>query len=252
MERDPEKLKLLETWKAKLRDRHTVASFQQGSDLAVQVAADLGRTIVEVREAGRAREEARTESPVLLLDEVTNLVHAAILEGVSEPVLLSSIRRSISAVVSEAKHLTATVFLSYANPDREIVRRVADGLQAEGIRVWFDEESLKPGSKWVQEIERGLDAADFVAFFISPHSVRKNGWAQQELQIALHRQISGEEGAVILPVLLERAEVPPLLRNIQWLDMTDGNVERAVHSLTEVIRHHIDRRRAKGIGPDVA
>jgi CheY-like chemotaxis protein len=47
MERDPEKLKLLEAWKATLQARHTVASFEDDQRLAVQVAADLGRVLVE-------------------------------------------------------------------------------------------------------------------------------------------------------------------------------------------------------------
>jgi hypothetical protein len=151
--------------------------------------------------------------------------------------VLSAIRHSISDLISKAQHFNGTVFLSYANADREIVRRVAVGLQAAGIRVWFDESSLKMGSNWVREIERGLDYADFIVFFISPNSVG-NSWAQKELQIALHRQVYGKGKTVILPVLLEPAEVSPLLRDIQWLDMTDGDVDKAVTRLVKVIRHY--------------
>jgi hypothetical protein len=69
MERDPGKLMLLERWKETLRKRHTVATFQGSNDLAVQVAADLSRTISGLEETGRTREEARRESPIPLLDE---------------------------------------------------------------------------------------------------------------------------------------------------------------------------------------
>ena len=86
----------------------------------------------------------------------------------------------------------------------------------------------------MQEIERKLSAADFVAFFISPHSVRSK-WALRELQLALHRQVSGEGGAVILPIILQDADVPPLLRQYQWIDLRDGNVERGVRELVEAI-----------------
>jgi hypothetical protein len=72
---------LLEAWKRILQERHTVAGFQQSNDLAVQVAADLGRAISELEETARAREEARAESPVRLLDEVVDLIEQAITGG---------------------------------------------------------------------------------------------------------------------------------------------------------------------------
>jgi hypothetical protein len=175
MERDPDKLRLLEAWKTTLQSRHTVARFEGKNDLAVQVAADLGRTISDLEEAARAREEAHAESPVQLSEEVLALVADAIEKGVSEDILLSAIRRSVSAAVSESQHVKATVFLSYAASDRPAVREVAKGLQDAGLRVWFDESSLKPGSEWVREIERGLDAADFIAFFISPVLLAADG-----------------------------------------------------------------------------
>jgi putative nucleotidyltransferase with HDIG domain len=45
IERDSTKMLLLDKWKEKLGKRHTVSSFANASDLAVQVAADLSRTL---------------------------------------------------------------------------------------------------------------------------------------------------------------------------------------------------------------
>ena len=235
MERDPEKIQLLEKWKQILQERHTVATFQESNDIAVQVAADLSRTITGLEKTAREREEARRKSSIPLMDELSELVKEALKAGATESALLSAIRRSVSHVTSEMQRVGPSVFLSYARADRDIVRQVADGLSSSGLRVWFDEGSLKPGAEWVREIERGLDSADFIMFFISQHSVQA-GWAQKELQIALHRQVSGEQSAVLLPILLERADVPPLLRQIQWLDMTDGNISRAVNELVDLVR----------------
>ena len=50
MERDPDKFQLLKRWKENLQERHTVAPFQKSNDLAVQVAADLSRTISELEQ----------------------------------------------------------------------------------------------------------------------------------------------------------------------------------------------------------
>ena len=245
IERDPEKLRLLENWKSTLQSRHTVAPFRESHDLAVQVAADIGRTIHEIGEASKTREEARADSPTIVLEEVTELIARAVAEGASESSLLSSIRHAIAATTAAARNLGPMVFFSYANADRTVVRKVAAALSANGIDVWFDETSLKAGKNWVREIERGLDTADFVTFFMSRESVNSR-WPQKELQIALHRQVSGEGGAVILPVLLEQTEVPPLLRDIQWIDMTDGDVEGGTAKLINAIQHY-----SRSQAPDV-
>jgi hypothetical protein len=236
MERDPEKLKLLERWKEALQSRHTVSTFQDGGRLAVQVAADLARTIQDLDEVTKARATARTEGGTALLTDVTSVITDALSQGVPEASLLSAIRSSVSSLLVTMHKREPSVFLSYARADSAVVERVADGLGAAGVRVWLDKMDLKAGTNWIQEIERELSAADFVVFFISPNSVASS-WAKQKLQVALHRQVSGEGGAVILPVILEDADVPPLLRQFQWVDLRGGNIERGVRQLVDAIRH---------------
>lgn len=241
MERDPEKLKLLERWKETLQSRHTVATFQDGGRLAVQVAADLARTIQDLEEVARARATARIDGGTALLTQVNGVISDALSQGVPEASLLSAIRSSVSSLLVTMRKREPSVFLSYARSDFDVVHRVADGLEAANIRVWLDEASLKPGADWMQEIERELATADFVAFFISPNSVESR-WAKQELAVALHRQVSGEGGAVILPVLLQDADVPPLLRQFQWVDLRGGNIEKGVGQLVDAIHHWSAKR----------
>lgn len=172
MERDPEKLNLLEKWKETIQSRHTVATFQDGGRLAVQVAADLARTIQELEEVAKARATTRAEGGTALLTEVTNVVTDALDQGVPEASLLSAIRSSVSSLLVTIQKREPTVFLSYAQTDSDVVRRFADGLAATGFRVLGDhQQSLKVGMNWMQEFERELSAADFFAFFISPNSV---------------------------------------------------------------------------------
>ena len=61
VERDSKKMMLLESWRQTLQSRHTVATFQDGHSLAVQVAADLSRTIHDLEETAKARETARAK-----------------------------------------------------------------------------------------------------------------------------------------------------------------------------------------------
>jgi hypothetical protein len=241
MERDPEKLKLLEAWKETIQKRHTVATFQDGGRLAVQVAADLARTIQELEEVGKARATARAEGGTTLLTEVTNVIKDALGQGVPEASLLSAIRSSVSSLLVSIQKREPTVFLSYSRRDSDAVRPFADGLAAAGVRVWRDDKKLEAGTDWMEMVERELSEADFFVFFISPYSVASE-WVARELQIALHRQVSGEGGAVILPVMLEKADVPPLLRQSVWIDVRDGNIDKGVGQLVDTIHHWSPKR----------
>ena len=194
MERDPDKLKLLDSWREALQERHTVATFQESNDLAVQVAADLSRTVSGLEETARAREEARLQSSIPLLDELSKLVEDAIREGATERALRSSLRRSVSEVISERKQLGATVILSYASPDREIVQQVVAGLSKERFQV-VTYESITADNRNINQIERVVDSADFIVPFIS-----QNYGAQKELQIALHRQVTRSNTQAAVPI----------------------------------------------------
>lgn len=242
MEQDAEKLKLLKRWKETLQSRHTTAAFQDGNRLAVQVAADLARTMQDLKAVAKARSTARTEASTPLLSEVTTVITDALGQGVSEASLLSAIRSSVSALLRRMQQREPTVFLSYARSDAALVGQIAERLTTAGIRVLFD-QVLQTHTNWMQETERELSAADFFVFFISPHSVR-SGRTEQELQIALHRKVSGEGGAIILPVILADADVPPLLRQYHWLDLREGNVEEGVSQLVEIIQHWSAKRSA--------
>lgn len=114
-------------------------------------------------------------------------------------------------------------------------------MKASGINVWLDEAELNLGDSLITKIERGLDSADYVAFFLSKASLRSH-WARQELSVAISRQVSADRGAVVLPILLDDAEIPSLLRDVMYLDMRDGDVALGVKKLISAIsRHQIER-----------
>jgi hypothetical protein len=87
----------------------------------------------------------------------------------------------------------------------------------------------------MQEFERGLSEVDFFVFFISLNAVRST-WVARELEVALYRQLSGEGGAHVVAVILEDADVPPLLRQFRWLNLRGGDIEQGVATLVEEVR----------------
>ena len=133
MERDPEKLRLLDQWKRTIQSRHTVATFDDGNHLAVQVASDLGRTCRDLEEVA----EARAAAPP---------------PGAPGPV----------------GRRPPDVVLAYGGADHLIVAAVAHGLEDAGIKVLFDR--LLGTDDWMQDADRFVSKADFLVFFVSSDS----------------------------------------------------------------------------------
>ncbi len=229
IERDPEKIRLLDRWKSVLQERHTVAYFKNGHDLAVRVAADLGRTMQTIEEFGKSHSNSGLKQ-----SDIEELVGESEKLGLSRDLILSTIRRTIRVAATANADQKPTVFLSHSHADKGIVRNVAELLIQGGIKVWIDEAEIRTGDSLIQNIAHGLDSSDFVAFFISNKSL-SSAWAQKELNAAMSWQISGQGQAILLPILLDDVEIPPLLRDVVYLDLRDGNVGRATDQLIETI-----------------
>ena len=61
---------------------------------------------------------------------------------------------------------THKVFLSHNSRDKDRIEGIAQWLEKNGIEVWFDKWDVAPGTRWVQELEKGLDdCTNFLIFF---------------------------------------------------------------------------------------
>ncbi|MBL8589875.1 MAG: TIR domain-containing protein [Methylobacteriaceae bacterium] len=110
------------------------------------------------------------------------------------------------------------VFISYASDDFDRVKPVVDELRSQGCIIWFDKYDIKLGDDWDFEIRKGLSAARFVIIFLSQRSITKEGYVQREQKIAIDRAQELEKGKqFILPVLLEKVDVPSALKHIQYM-----------------------------------
>jgi hypothetical protein len=90
------------------------------------------------------------------------------------------------------------VFISHATEDKDaIARPLAEALIAKGLRVWYDEFSLKMGDSLRQSVDRGLARSRFGVLILSGYFFEKH-WPQHELNGLTQREMNG--GKVILPV----------------------------------------------------
>ncbi len=90
------------------------------------------------------------------------------------------------------------VFVSHASEDKEqFARPLAQGLKDRGLRVWFDEFTLRVGDSLRRSIDKGLAHSRFGVVVISPAFLSKE-WPQKELDGLMAREVDGRK--VILPV----------------------------------------------------
>ena len=90
------------------------------------------------------------------------------------------------------------LFISHASEDKaEIVQPLVVELQKLGIKVWYDEFTLKLGDSLRRRIDEGLAGSRYGVVVLS-HSFFSKEWPQMELDGLVSREVNGEK--VILPI----------------------------------------------------
>ncbi len=88
-----------------------------------------------------------------------------------------------------------------------------------GVRPWIDEAELFIGDSLIEKISQAIDQVDYLAAILSPRSVGSS-WVRQELEQAMTNQL--DIGTVrVLPLLLEKCDLPGFLRGKLYADFTD-------------------------------
>jgi hypothetical protein len=132
-----------------------------------------------------------------------------------------------------------SIFLSHNYNDKPFVRRLANDLTAKGIKVWIDEAEIKIGDSLIRKISSGIYEMDFLGAVLTPDSVQSR-WVQEELEQALHIQIS-EAYIKVLPILLRDCEMPGFLLDKKYVDFRDENdYQLALEGLVERIGQRFD------------
>ncbi len=112
-----------------------------------------------------------------------------------------------------------SIFLSHNHKDKPFVRRLANDLIAEGVRVWLDEAEIKVGDLLIRKISSGVYEMDYLGAVLSPDSVQ-SAWVREELEQALHIQIS-ESYIKVLPILLRNCDMPGFLLDKVYADFRE-------------------------------
>lgn len=116
------------------------------------------------------------------------------------------------------------VFLSHASTDKPAVRKLAERLKGDGLRVWLDEWVIQPGDSIPLAIERGLESSQTLVLAMS-QAAFDSEWVTLERHTALFRDPTNQHRRCI-PLRLDDAEIRASLKQFAYVDWrTNDEVE---------------------------
>jgi TIR domain-containing protein len=137
------------------------------------------------------------------------------------------------------------IFLCYASEDHVIAEQIQLALTATHCTVFFDEQSLPPGSDFHARIRIAIKEADIFVFLITLSSIAKGKFTLTELQFARDKWPSpvgkvipvniGDVPIASLPNYLKAATVLPIYGN------APSEVRAAIEKMQEGVPAHPDR-----------
>ena len=149
---------------------------------------------------------------------------------------------------------TGAIFVSYASDNLEAASRLAEGLRAAGLEVWFDKDALQMADDWARSIRRGIERCSLFLPVISRQALseenrRRYFWREWNDADDFARGMAPDE-AFIVPVVIDdtridRAPLPDSFKRAQGKSLLDGNVTPDVAGLLkELVRDFHRRQRA--------
>jgi len=112
------------------------------------------------------------------------------------------------------------MFISYNKKDRELATALAVQLRLVGIDVFLDAWEIEPGDSIPGKVNSALGLVDTVLVLWS-EDAESSRWVGAELETALALHL--EDGSVrVVPVRLDQAPLPALLRPLRWLRLEDA------------------------------
>jgi len=123
------------------------------------------------------------------------------------------------------------VFISYAREDLAAVQKLKAGLDAAGIKTWFDLERLEGGDDYDRKIQRNIARCSYFIPVVSATTQRRlEGYFRREWSYAIDRARNIAEGALfILPVTVDDtnggdAQVPEKFKAVHFTQLPGGEV----------------------------
>lgn len=151
----------------------------------------------------------------------------------------TAIAKELDKKAQEDKNVEYDLFISHASEDKEdFVRPLVEALEALGVKVWYDEFTLKVGDSLRKKIDHGLVKSCYGTVVLSSSFFSKN-WTQYELDGMVAKEMDGHK--MILPIWhkVSKTEVinfSPTLADKVALNSSLLSIEEIAQQLSEVVK----------------
>lgn len=152
---------------------------------------------------------------------------------------ISRVETQHQSIDSEPDSEKYDFFISHASEDKEeFVKPLAETLESMGIRVWYDEFSLKVGDSLTKSIDQGLINSKFGVIVLSKAFMKKQ-WTNYEFKSLVSREMHHGE-KVILPIWHEISKndvmaFSPHLADKVALNSSTQTIEEIAFDLKDVL-----------------
>lgn len=114
------------------------------------------------------------------------------------------------------------VFLGHNSLDKIQVRFLHEKLRQRGLKPWLDEEQIRPGLPFIDEIQQAIPYVKSAAIIIGLQGLGK--WQDLELKAFISQSVS--RNIPVIPVLLPGVRSLPqhleLLKLFRWVSFAEG------------------------------
>lgn len=129
------------------------------------------------------------------------------------------------------------VFISHAQQDDALARKIADALQKDGLDVW-DNRYLMPGDNWAEKVSRALNESNAMVVLVTPEALQSE-WVRREVEYALGKK---EYNQRLIPVLvgpreyIPQEKIPWILRRLKAVELlSPDEEEESIREIKETL-----------------
>jgi hypothetical protein len=97
------------------------------------------------------------------------------------------------------------VFLCHNSVDKPRVKQVHEQLKSRGIRCWLDDEQIRPGTDWIDTLQKKIFDIRSAAVFVGRDGM--GPWQLREVNALLNKFV--KIGSTLIPVILEDCDCEP-------------------------------------------
>ena len=237
----------LSTMESKLKEaerhnRSLIASQKKRADLQKQIAkksSDLDRyrqQVVRYEKEEIKKSDAAERKRIKELSKMQDDLEKRQIKHQKQLKLQNQSRVKAIKQIVETEETQYDVFISHASEDKDsFVREFAKKLQTKGIKVWYDEFTLKWGDSLRENIDLGLSKSRFGIVILSNDFFNKE-WPKRELNGLFSLEIGGVTR--ILPIWHKITKDEVAKHSPMMLDKVAMNT--SFMSVDEIISHLVE------------